>query len=136
MANPIEILRVMNQAADNLAGLQRDIRSNAIAWKAAATTQSVPVGTLAGWMNAAASEYQRRLSWVTTLQADTPNWNAMASMWSLLGGSAADFNTMMNPLTSVANQLGPAPKTSYAQISSICDQITAGVPAPLSLWPE
>lgn len=137
MADIIDTLDVLvNQVAPNIRGLQRDMRNNATGWKAAAQAQSVPVGTLAQWMNDAAVAYQSRLAWVTTLQANTAAWNQLSAMWTILGGTGADFNTKMNPINTVANQLAPAAKTTYAQIIGICDQILAGVPAPLSLWPE
>lgn len=139
MAIPVtalHILRVLLQADQNLSGLQRDMRNNATAWKAAAQAASVPVGTLAQWMNDAATQYQTRLGWITTAQADATNWTKLSTMFATLGGTAADFTNTVNPLTAVANQLGPADKTSYAAIVTACDQILAAINAPLSLWPE
>lgn len=139
MAIPVtalHILRLLLQADQNLSGLQRDMRNNALSWKAAAQAQSVPVGALAQWMNDAATQYQTRLGWITTAQANTANWAALGTMFTKLGGSSADFNNTVNPLTAVANQLGPADKSSYAAINTACDQIIAAINAPLSLWPE
>lgn len=124
------------QADQNLSGLQGDMRNNAIAWKAAATAQSQPVATLAQWMNDSATQYQTRLGWIATVQADAVLWPLLSGMWGKLGGTAADFNSVTGPLKSVADQLGPVAKGTYAQIIAACDQITAAVPAPLSLWPE
>lgn len=132
----LDISRAIDQVVDNLNGLQRDIRSNAIAWRAAAQAQSVPVATLAQWMNDAAAEYQKRLGWIATLRADAVNWPLVSAMWVQRGGTAADFTSKVNPMTAVANQLGPAPKTTYAQIIAGCDQIIAAINAPFSLWPE
>jgi hypothetical protein len=132
----LHTLRVLLQCEANLSGLQSDMRNNALTWRAAAVAQSPNVTTLAGWMNSAATEYQKRLGWITTAQADTGNWAKLSSMFALLGGTGTDFSNMVTPLTAVANQLGPAPKTTYAQIISACDQITSAIDAPLSLWPE
>lgn len=132
----IHILRLLLQAERNLSQLQGDMRGNAIAWKAAATAQSQPVATLAQWMNDAAAQYQIRLGWLVTAQADAANWARLSAMWTLIGGTGADFTGMTTPLQAVADQLGPVAKGSYAQIIGACDQIIAAINAPLSLWPE
>lgn len=139
MAIPVtnlSILRLMLQIEQNLSGLQRDMRNNALSWKAAAQAQSTPAVTLTQYMNDAAASYQARLTWLTTLQADAVNWPRVGAMWATMGGTAQDFSDMMTPINAVANQLGPATKTTYAQIIGVCDQIVAAINAPLSLWPE
>jgi len=132
----VSILRVLLQMERNLSGLQNDMRNNALTWRTAAQAQSTPIATLAGFMNSAATAYQTRLGWVTGIQADATNWPRISAMFVVLGGTGQDFSDLMTPLTAVANQLGPATKNSYAQIIALCDQITAAVNAPLSLWPE
>lgn len=132
----LHILRLMLQIEQNLSGLQRDIRNNAITWKAMAQAQTVPIATLAAYLNEAAVAYQSRLSWLVAMQADAVNWPKLGAMWAMLGGTSADFSDMTSPITAVATQLGPATKTTYAQVIGICDQITSAVNAPLSLWPE
>jgi hypothetical protein len=139
MAIPItqlHILRMLLQADQNLSGLQGDMRANAITWRAAAVAQSQPVAALAQWMNDAAGEYQKRLGWIATAQADAVIWPKLSSLWAMLGGTGADFTNMTTPLKAVADQLGPIAKGTYAQIIAACDQIIAAIPAPLSLWPE
>ena len=138
MAIPVtnlNILYVMLQCQQNLNGLQRDMRNNALTWLAQAQAQSVPVATLAGFMNNAAASYQNRLGWLTTLEAD-PNWPAIGAMWGKLGGTAQDFSNVITPLTAVVNQLGPVDKSTYAAIITACNEIIAAINAPLSLWPE
>jgi hypothetical protein len=138
MAVPItqvSILRVLLQIENNLTGLQRDMRNNAQSWRTSALAQSVPISTLAGFMNSAATSYQTRLAWLPTMQAD-PNWSRIAALYVTFGGTGQEFTDVMTPLNAVANQLGPAPKTTYAEITSACDQIIAAINAPLSLWPE
>ncbi len=131
----LHIFRVMGQA-QQLVTLQIDIRNNALTWKAMAQAQNPPVATLRGYMNDAAVSYQTRLGWLVTAQADAENWARLSAMWASLGGTGQDFSDMTTPLAAVANQLGPATKNTYAQIIGICDQITAAINAPLSLWPE
>lgn len=139
MAVPVtqlHILRVMLQADQNLSGLQKDMRQNAQTWLAMAQAQSPDMATLAGFMNSAAASYQTRLAWVSTIQADGTNWPKIQAMAALLGIVAADFSSVINPLTAVANQLGPADKSTFAAIITACNSIIAAIPAPLSLWPE
>lgn len=132
----LHILRLMLQIEQNLSGLQRDIRNNAITWKAMAQAQTVPIATLATYLNEAAIAYQSRISWLSEMQADGANWPKLGAMWAMLGGTSEDFSNMTTPINAVANQLGPAAKATYAQVIGICDQITSAVNAPLSLWPE
>jgi hypothetical protein len=132
----IHILRMLLQADQNLSGLQGDMRRNALTWRAAAVAQSQPVATLAQWMNDAAAAYQTRIGWISTAQADAVLWPKLSALWTLLGGTAADFSNVTAPLKSVADQLGPIAKGTYAQIIGACDQIIAAINAPLSLWPE
>jgi len=139
MAIPVtklHILRLLLQADQNLSGLQADMRRNALAWLTMAQNQNPDLATLQSYLNDAAASYVTRLGWLTTLQADITNWNLVVAMWNLIGGTAADFSGVVNPLTTVANQLGPADKSSYAAIITICNSITAAINAPLSLWPE
>ena len=132
----VSILRLMMQIEGNLTSLQRNMRDNASTWRAQALAQSIPVLTLAAFMNDAATAYQTRLAWLPTLQADAVNWPRVAALYVLIGGTGSEFNALTTPLNAVANQLGPAPKTTYAEIITACDQILAAINAPLSLWPE
>ena len=131
----VGILRVLLQIEQNLIGVQRDMRANAQTWRTVALAQSTPIATMAGWMNSAATSYQSRLGWLPTIQA-SPEWSRIAAMYLAIGGTGQEFTDMMTPLNAVANQLGPAQKTTYAEIIAACDQIIAAINAPLSLWPE
>lgn len=132
----IHILRLLLQAEQNLSGLQRDMRNNALSWQAMANAQSVPLASLAQYINDAATMYQTRLAWIATAKADTASWTLLSTMWGKIGGAETDFNDLVTPLTTTANSLGPADKSSYAAINTICNNILAAINAPLSLWPE
>lgn len=132
----VHMLRLLLQMERNLSGLQADIRNNALAWAAAASTGSTPVETLAEWMNAAAGEYEKRLAWMTDFQADTENASRLQAMWLQLGGTLDDVTAVTTPLRDMTAALGAAPKTTQAEILAICNQITDAINAPLSLWPE
>lgn len=140
--NEADTLRVLLQVGGMLSRLQRDIRNNALTWKSIAQANGVVGNTtisveeLAAMMNAAAVAYQTNLGHITTLQANTVEWDKLIVMWGILGGTAVSFQDKRTPLNAVANQLGPADKSSFAAIISACDQIIAAINAPLSLWPE
>ena len=131
-----QVLRLMLQIEQNSNGLQRDLRSNAASWKASAQAQAVAPATLAQYMSDAVSAYQTRLAWLTTVQADSAHWPKVVALWTILGGTDADFTALMTPLTAEVNQLGLADKSNYAKIIAICDQVLSAIDAPLSLWPE
>lgn len=139
MAVPVtqfQVLHLLLQIEQNINGLQRDVRANAAAWKASAQAQDVPVATLAQYLSDAARSYQARLGWLSALQADTGNWARVTSLWLILGGSVADFESLMTPFATIANLLGSADTSGYGQIMAVCDQILSAIDAPLSLWPE
>jgi len=131
----IGILRVLLQVQSNLSGLQKNMRDNAQTWRTSALAQSIPIATLAGFMNSAAAAYQARLGWLPVLQVN-PEWPRIRDLYITIGGTVQEFNDMLTPLNAVADQLGLAPKASYAEIISVCDQIIAAINAPLTLWPE
>jgi len=131
----LQALNIMTQVSVNLNGLQSDFRLNALAWKALAQAQSATVASIAGDMSSAATAYQTRLGWLPTLQANTSAWNAVVALWTVWGGTAAEFTSLMTPFNTVANQLVTIDKSSYAAIITACDQILAYIDKPVSLWP-
>jgi hypothetical protein len=140
--NEGDTFTVMTEVINMLYRLQRRMRSNAITWKAIAVANGVAgndvisVEQLASMMNTAAVTYQTNLGQITTLQANTVEWDKLVVMWGILGGTAASFQDKRTPLNAVANQLGPADKSTYAAIIIACDQIITAINAPLSLTPE
>lgn len=128
--------RVVEQIMSNMVGLQRDMRGNALTWKAMATAQSPDVTILAQFMHDAAASYNTRLGWLLTYKNTSPNWSAVTAMYLALGGDIAEATTLYTQMKAVADQLAAAMLTTYAQITSACDQILAAVQAPDSLWPE
>lgn len=126
----INAKRILDQVYQNLIGLQRDMRSNAEAWKSSART--VPNDTITSWMNDAAAQYLRRLAW----RADDATWQKAVSMHTTLGGDYAEFKAMSAPMKAAAEALAKADKSTPKQIVAACDAMLAAVPAPQSLWPE
>jgi|GEM_PF-3519873 hypothetical protein len=132
----LQALKLLLQIERNLNGLQFDFRANATTWKAAAQAQSIPRATLESQMNSAAAAYQERLGWLGTLQANGAVWSVVADLWTTIGGTGAEFNDLMTPFNAVAKGLGPADKSTYSKIITVCNQILATIDVPPSLWPE
>ena len=132
----LQVLRLLLQIEQNINGLQRDLHANALAWKVSAQRQDIPVATLAQYLIDAATSYQTRLGWLADVQADSILWARVASLWSILGGTVAEFESLLMPFAAMASLLVAADKSDYATITAVCDQILSAIDAPLSLWPE
>lgn len=132
----IHILRLLMQIDAQLGGLQRDMRRNAGVWRSAAVAQSVPQPTLAEWMTSAGNAYQNRLGTLTTLQSNAAIWNRVRDLYITLGGTAAEFTNIVNPMSAVASGLMTGDKSTYALIVAGCDQILTAINAPPNLWTE
>lgn len=128
--------KVLNQITTNLTGLQLDMRANAQAWSVMATNQAPDMVTLAKFMSDAAASYQSRLGWILNYKNTNPNWPAVTAMYTALGGDITEATTLYTQMKNVADQLAAATLTTYAQVTSACNQILGAVQAPDSLWPE
>jgi len=111
------------------------MRFNAEAWKALAQAQSRPIILLADDMNSGASSYQDTLGRLQTFRLNDPSWPRIVTMYTILGGTAQEFIDFVTPMSAVANQIGPAPKTTYAEIISACDQVLAAIDPRVNPWP-
>jgi hypothetical protein len=131
----LHALALMLQVQSNLTGLQSDFRTNALAWKAAATAQSIPVATIAQQMIDAAAAYEIRLAWIPALQSKTAVWSVVSSLWTAIGGTGAEFSSLMTPFNTVTTQLKTINKSSYDNIITACDSLLAYIDKPESLWP-
>lgn len=129
-------LRVLNQIMTNMVGLQHDMVANASTWNTMATVQTLTASQIAQYMTDAAASYHTRLAWVLNYKNTSPNWNAVAAMYTALGGIGADVVTLYNEMKAVADGLAAATLTTYPQIQTACAQIQAAVAAPDSIWPE
>lgn len=129
-------LSLVLQIVQNLTGLQRDMRTNAAAWRAAAQSQSQPVETISAWMLSAASSYQTRLGWLPALQSKADVWQVVSAAWSAIGGTSSELTALTSPFESAASVLLSSDKSSHAAIVVVCDQILAEIDAPPTLWPE
>lgn len=129
-------LRILYQLQTNIVQLQRDIRSNAETWKAAATVQSSSAQQLKTWMQDAAVSYETRLEWLRSYRDTSPYWSDLATLYTLLGGNSTEVTTFYTEMKVVSDGLQAAGLNNYMQIINACDQIIAAIDAPDSLWPE
>lgn len=128
--------RLLNQVEQNLTGLQRDMHNNAIAHKAMAQAQSPDLSILATFVRDAALEYLRRLQWVIDLRANPTRRQRLVDMLTSAGWTEQEIVDFVQELRAASIALRDAPRTTYVEIISACDQVLATVDAPESLWPE
>jgi hypothetical protein len=131
----LHILRLLLQMIENVRGLQGDMHRNAAEWRAAAIGQTQAPATLAQWMADSAVQYQKRIAWVDALM-NTSAWGRLVATYSAMGGAESDFAAIMTPMTALSDAITASDKSTHAVIVELCDQVTAAIPAPLSLWPE
>ena len=139
MAIPLTTIhadRVVNQITQNLTGLQRDMVRNANTHKAMATAQSPPLATLQAFVADSAQEYLRRLQWLIDLRNDPVRRQRMVNILNQRGWTEADITDVATPLRQAAIALRDAPRSTYAEIITACNNLLATVDPPDSLWPE
>lgn len=134
----LHIQRIVKQIVDNMVGLHGDIRANALTWKAMAQAQNPSANAIKQFMTDASSSYSTRLEWLTTYRNTDPNWPAVKAMFIAMGGDMDEAVSMYTELKAVVDGLvaGLPNISTYANIINACNQITAAVQAPDSLWPE
>ena len=128
--------RLVDQVQQNLVGLQRDLVNNAKAHAAMTAAQSPDLATLQGFWTDVIASYEKRLGWVTAMQADPVQFAHAQAALARSGLTLADVASILNPLSSAVTAMAAANVSSYAAISAACKAILAGVSPPLSLWPE
>lgn len=128
--------RVLKQIEDNFIGIQRDMRNNAVSWKAMAQSQSVPLATLRTFINDAAAAYLTRMQWVIDLRNDPVKKARLLEVLATQGVSEQEVIDLVTTFRQGALDIQNAPKGSYAGIVTLCDAILAQIDAPDSLWPE
>lgn len=131
----LHILGLLLQIQQNLTGLQRDMRSNAQAWRHAMLA-GADARALAPSMENAVDSYETRLTWISTLEEQATDWARVVAMLTLIGGSVGDLRAMIDPLRAAIATLGAADKSTSTGIIAACDAILSSVCAPASLWPE
>ncbi len=132
----LHIFRVLHQIVTNLVQLQRDINKNANVWLTQANAQSVPLTTLTAGIAATIVQYQTRLGWISTIMSDATNFPPAQAMYAILGGTAADVNSLFTSLNNIVTTMAGTPLPSYAAVVTGSNNVIAAVPAPISLWPE
>lgn len=133
----IHAARVVDQIAQNLHGLQRDMYQNALAHKSMAQAQAPDLQTLTTYVKDSAGQYVRRLQWVVDIQRpEHASSGSVSDQLAKRGWSRSDITDIVDHLLPVATKLQNAALGSYADVMVACDALLAHVDAPPSLWPE
>src|SRR3990167_9227020 len=138
MAIPITTIqkrRVAKQIEDNLTGLQRDMRNNALTHKAMAAAQSPELAKLQAYVADSAQSYLRRLQWIIDLRGNAGRRQQLVDILATTGVAEQELVDPVTALRSVAVALRDADKSDHAAITTACDAVLAAVDAPMSLWP-
>lgn len=128
--------RLITQIENNLTGLQRDMRNNALTHKTMATNANPARAVLAGYVLDAANAYLARLQWIIDLRADPVRRQRLVDMLVTAGWTEQEIVDYVTALRNAAIALRHAGKNTYAQIIAACDALLAAVDMPESLWPE
>src|SRR3990167_9389087 len=119
----LHMLRVVDQIRQNLLGLQRDMLNNAAAHKAMAQAQVPDFAKLKTFVDDSATSYLRRLQWLIDLRNDSVKRQRLLDMLALMGWTETDITDVAAPLLLAAIALRDAPRTTYAEIVTFCDQL-------------
>lgn len=139
MATPLTLLhkwRVVDQIRILLTNLQRDMIKNATVHKAMAQAQSPPLATLQTFVADTASSYLQKTQWIIDLRNDPVKKQRFLDALATMNWPEADVIDVLASLRNVAVQMSVAPRSTYAEIVTLCDQILANVDPFQSLWPE
>lgn len=141
MSKPVNLHAdyILGQVARNLIGLQRDMRSNAQTHKSLAVSQSVPLEKLQRFVDDCASEYLRRIKWVTDFNTRGVDDAQVQQRIDRKRASDTEANELVNALAGAATNLQNAPKSNFAEIAAACEAVLTSLVAPEtppSIWPE
>ena len=128
--------RLISQIEQNLTGLQRDMHNNALTHKAMAQAQSPSLAELDNFVRDSALSYLTRLQWIIDLRANATRRQRLVDMLASVGWTETEIISYVSELRAAAIALRDAPRTTYTEIITACDQLLVVVELPESLWPE
>ncbi|MDR4518961.1 MAG: hypothetical protein MRK00_16445 [Nitrosomonas sp.] len=126
---------LVEQAAQGVIGLQRDVANNAAVHKQWAVTESVPLADLQAKITDVLAAYEWRRAKLrhfrdVIIPSDpgflTVGDQLMLTMQSV-GGLAAEVADHIDAFDAM-------PRTTYAEIVAACDYLIANVQPPVSIW--
>lgn len=122
----LENFMLMLQTAQNLQGLRKDMRGNAVAYKAQVTAGR-PIADIAAVMNGDADQYLIRLGWMDRfLIVGAPRTKLLAGL-SVIGATGQEMLDYYNEMKTASQNLRAAAKTTGAEINTASDAVLAAV---------
>lgn len=125
-----ETLDLLDELRQILRNPQYNLNYNAQEWLKRATDQSVPVETLATWINNNANSFERQANFVKAMKTDPDKWGRLSALISKLGGAEKDIDDIIAPNDVEVARLRSAPKSTYAEIITLCNAILAEIKFP------
>lgn len=125
-----ETLDLLDELRRILRNPQYNLNYNAQEWLKRATDQSVPVETLATWINNNANSFERQANFVKAMKLDPDKWNRVKSLITRLGGGERDIDDILTPNDAEVARLRSAPKSTYAEIIALSDSIITEIRFP------
>lgn len=128
--------RVVEQVITILRNVQKDMRRNATVHKQMAQAQTPDHQTLKTYVNDCAATYLQNLQLIIDRRGDAVKKQQMLDILTKMGWTESDIVDTLVPLRQAAIALRDAPRSTYAEIITACDNVLSAVDAPDSLWPE
>jgi hypothetical protein len=123
------------QIAHNLQQLRSDMIDNAKA-HADALIAGQPVAEIRTDMVACFQEYHRRIGWVEKVLADTGRRERLAAGLAPWPGAVVEVEQMAASARAITAAISDMPRTTRAQLLTICAAVRDGVTRADMLWNE
>jgi len=127
-----EEYKLAADAAHNLEGLRRDMRSNANGYIRDLNNRSLT--ELATVMTQDANEYLRRIGWVTRLTGDATLRAKLVNGLTALGLTVTEGQNSVAELRTAAQNLRDVVKTTSLDITAAANAVLAAVSSHETVW--
>ena len=129
----LEEYALARDTAQNLEGLRRDMRQNALGYKADRLSGRVPLATLTGVMSQDAVQYLRRLDWQDRVDAGPIRVRLLNGL-TALGLVASEVRAVVSELRAASAALRDAPKATDMDLDAAADAVLAAVTVHDTVW--
>jgi hypothetical protein len=123
------------QIAHNLQQLRSDMIDNARA-HADALNAGLPVADIRTDMVSCFQEYHRRIGWVEKVLADTGRRERLSAGFAPWPGAVVEVEQMAAAARAITTTIADMPRTTRAQLLTICAAVRDGVTRADMLWNE
>ena len=129
----LEEYALARDTIQNLEGLRRDMRRNALGYKADSVSGRVPLTQLSIVMTQDAEQYLRRLGWQDRVDT-APIKIKLSNGLSALSVTIQDVRAAVTELKAAATTLRNAPKTTSTEIEAAADGVLTSVIVHEFVW--